>query len=374
MKFIVNTDQLLNQLTKISGTIVSKPVIPILDHFLFDITGGKLTITATDLETSMSTSLDVQADGDVKIAVPSKMCLDTLKSLPNQPVTFSIDDAKNSIELKSEFGRYKLVGQNGDDFPKVPESGNENSFSMQGQTLSGSIAKSLFSTGNDELRLALTGVYVQLASDSATFVATDANRLVKVERKDINPGVESNFILPKKALNLLKANLPHDETEVKIDFNESNAFFSFGDIHLICRLIDEKYPDYRAVIPADNPNTLAISRQEFLNSVKRISIFANKTTNQINIKITGSELTISAEDIDLSNEAVERLGCDYNGEDMEIGFNSKLLIEMLQNLATPDIKIELSTPSRAGIILPSSNEENEDLLMLIMPMMISSAS
>ena len=173
---------------------------------------------------------------------------------------------------------------------------------------------------------------------------------------------------------MLKGNLPHDDSEVKIDFNESNAFFSFGDINLICRLIDEKYPDYRAVIPTDNPNTLSISRQEFLNSVKRISIFANKTTNQINVKITGSELTISAEDIDLSNEAVERLGCDYNGEDMEIGFNSKLLIEMLQNLATPDIKIELSTPSRAGIILPSSNEENEDLLMLIMPMMISSAS
>ncbi len=373
MKFIVNTDQLFNKLQNIGGTIVSKPVIPILDHFLFDITGGVLTITATDLETSMSTSIEVQADEDVRIAVPSKMCLDTLKALPHQPVTFTVNEDKNSIELKSEFGRYKLVGQNANDFPKIPETSSENSFNMGAGVLSSSIAQTIFASGNDELRLSLTGVYVQLLSHNAVFVATDANRLVKVERNDISPGVESNFILPKKALNLLKANLPHDDTEVKVDFNESNAFFSFDDVKLICRLIDERYPDYKAVIPTDNPNKLALSRQDFLNSVKRISIFGNKTTNQINIKITGSELTISAEDIDLSNEAVERLGCDYTGEDMEIGFNSKLLIEMLQNLSTPEIIIELSTPNRAGIILPSGNEEAEDLLMLIMPMMIAGA-
>ncbi|MDC1395589.1 DNA polymerase III subunit beta, partial [Bacteroidia bacterium] len=217
-------------------------------------------------------------------------------------------------------------------------------------------------------------VYVQLFQDNAVFVATDANRLVKIERKDVKPGVETNFILPKKALNLLKANLPQDDTDTKVDFNESNAFFTFGDIRLICRLIDERYPDYKAVIPTENPNKLSLNRQDFLNSVKRISIFGNKTTNQINIKITGSELTISAEDIDLSNEAVERLGCDYAGEDMEIGFNSKLLIEMLQNINTPEIVIELSTPNRAGIILPNQNIDDEDLLMLIMPMMIAGAS
>lgn len=374
MKFIVNTDQLLNKLQNISGTIISKPVIPILDHFLFDISNGILNITATDLETSMSTSIEVQADEDVKIAVPSKMCLETLKALPNQPVTFTINSDKNSIELKSEFGRYKLIGQNAADYPKIPETSPDNNFQMQCGVLSSCIAQTIFSSGNDELRLSLTGVYVQLYRDNAVFVATDANRLVKVERSDVNPGVETNFILPKKALNLLKAHLPHDESEVQINFNDSNAFFSFGDISLICRLIDERYPDYKAVIPTENPNKLSISRLDFLNSVKRISIFGNKTTNQINIKITGSELTISAEDIDLSNEAVERLGCDYAGEDMEIGFNSKLLIEMLQNINTSDIVIELSTPNRAGIILPSVNLDNEDLLMLIMPMMIASAS
>ena len=199
-------------------------------------------------------------------------------------------------------------------------------------------------------------------------------RLVKVERIDVTPGVETSFILPKKALNLLKSNLPQDDSTTQVDFNESNAFFSFGDVSLVCRLIDERYPDYRAVIPEENPNKLTINRTDFLNSVKRISIFGNKTTNQINIKITGSELTIHAEDIDLSNEAVEGLGCDYSGEDMEIGFNSRLLIEMLQNLSTPNIIIELSSPSRAGIILPSENVDNENLLMLLMPMMIAGNS
>ena len=374
MKFIVNTNQLLNKLQEISGTIVSKPVIPILDHFLFDIKDGVLTATGTDLETSMSTSLEVQSDADVTIAVPSKMCMDTLKALPNQPVTFTVQSDKNTIELKSEFGRYKLIGQNADDFPKIPEPTAENSFNMASGVLSSSIAQTIFASGNDELRLSLTGVFVQLFKDNAVFVATDANRLVKVERADISPGVEANFILPKKALNLLKTNLPQDDTDCKVDFNESNAFFAFGDVRLICRLIDERYPDYKAVIPTENPNKLSINRQDFLNSVKRISIFGNKTTNQINVKITGSELTMSAEDIDLSNEAVERLGCDYAGEDMEIGFNSKLLIEMLQNISTPEIVIELSTPNRAGIILPNKNIDDENLLMLIMPMMIAGAS
>ena len=371
MKFIVNTNQLLNKLQSVSGTIVSKPVIPILDHFLFDITDKKLTITGTDLETTMSTTMEVQSDENVRIAVPSKMCMDTLKELPNQPVTFTISTEKNTIELKSEFGRYKLVGQNADDFPKIPESNAENSFSIPSRVLSSSIAQTIFSSGNDELRLSLTGVYVQLYRDNAVFVATDANRLVKVERVDVKPGLETSFILPKKALNLLKSNLPQDDSATQVDFNESNAFFTFGDVSLICRLIDERYPDYQAVIPEENPNKLTINRTEFLNSIKRSSIYGNKTTNQVNIKITGSELTIHAEDIDLSNEAVERLGCDYTGEDMEIGFNSRLLIEMLQNIRTPDIIIELSSPSRAGIILPSENVENENLLMLLMPMMIA---
>ena len=215
------------------------------------------------LETTMSTTMDVQSEENVRIAVPSKMCMDTLKALPNQPVTFTISLEKNAIELKSEFGRYKLIGQNADDFPKIPESNADNSFNISSEVLSSSIAQTIFSSGNDELRLSLTGVYVQLFKNNAVFVATDANRLVKVERNDVNPGVETNFILPKKALNLLKSNLPQDDTSTQVDFNESNAFFSFGDIKLICRLIDERYPDYQAVIPQENPNKLTIDRNEF---------------------------------------------------------------------------------------------------------------
>lgn len=374
MKFIVNTSALLEKLQTVIGTVSNKPLLPILDHFLFDIKGGQLKITSTDLETSMTTSMAVEADKDVMVAVPSKLTIDTLRSLPDQPVTFTLDESNNTIEIKSEFGRYKLTGQPGKDFPKIPEVESESSFQIPSEILASSIIKTIFATGNDDLRLNLTGVYVQLENEQITFVATDANRLVRCTNSSVKPGVEQNFILPKKALNLLKGTLPHDDTQVQVDYNSSNAFFTFGDIQLICRFIDERYPDYTAVIPDENPNVLTIPRTELLNSVKRISIFANKSTHQIRLKIGGSEMNISAEDIDLANEASERLNCEYEGEDIEIGFNSKLLLEMLTNLESDSIKFEMSTPNRAGIILPAENEENEDLLMLIMPMMLSQAN
>lgn len=372
MKFIVNTTALLEKLQMIIGAITSKPLLPILDHFLFDIQNGQLVISSTDLETSMSTSLPVEADENLKIAVPSRLTMDTLKSLPSQPVTFNVDTKTNMIEIRSEFGRYKLAGQPGGDFPKVPEQDTEQSISMSQGVLLGSIAKTIFATGNDDLRLALTGVYVQLTEDSATFVATDANRLVRCVRTDIKPGIEQNFILPKKALNLLKSSLKDSDDVVRLDFNASNAFFTFGDVRLICRFIDERYPDYNAVIPDDNPNKLILNRDEFLNSVKRINIFSNKSTHQIRLKISGSEMSISAEDYDMSNEATERLSCDYSGEDIEIGFNARLLLEMLSGMYSSQVQFEMSTPNRAGIMVPTENEEGEDLLMLIMPMMLNS--
>ncbi len=374
MKFIANTSALLEQLQKISGTLVSKPVLPILDHFLFELENGKLRITSTDLETSMITSLNVEAEEDVKIAVPSKLTMDMLRSLPDQPVTFTIDTANQSIEIKSEQGRYKLMGQPAQDFPKIPEVSSEKSIQIPSGILLDCISKTIFSTGNDELRLNLTGVYFVLDDKQMTFVATDANRLVRTIRTDVMPGTSASFIMPKKALNLLKSNLKNDQSDVRLEFNESNAYFSFNETVLVCRLIDDKYPDYNAVIPASNPNIMTINRDDFMNSVKRISIFANKTTHQIRLKIAGSELVISAEDIDLSNEGTERLNCVYEGEDIEIGFNARLLVEMLSNIDAEEVKLELSTPNRAGILLPSENEENEDLLMLLMPMMLSSAA
>ncbi len=374
MKFIVNTSALLEKLQLVIGTIASKPILPILDHFLFNIKNGELTITSTDLETSMSTSLPVEADADYVVAVPSRLTIDTLKALPNQPITFTLDEKTNSVELRSENGRYKLAGQPGEDFPKNPALDGSTTFDLPSAVLLNSISKTIFATGTDDLRLNLTGVFVELHLESANFVATDANRLVRLTRKDVKPGVEQTFILPKKALNLLKSTLAHDDLPVRIDYNTSNASFSFGGVELICRFIDERYPDYTAVIPAQNPNVLRINRLDFLNSVRRISIFSNKTTHQIRLKISGSELVISAEDIDMANEATERLTCEFEGTDMEIGFNSKLLLDMLNNMDCSTVRLEMSEPSRAGILLPDENDDGEDLLMLVMPMMLNAPS
>lgn len=371
MKFIANTTLLVEHLQKVSGTLVSKPTLPIIENFLFTINKKELKITSTDLETSMTTHMTVESDGSISVAVPSRLTMETLKSLPNQPVTFTIDEKSYQVQIQSEFGNYKLAGQPGKDFPKIPDTESETSFSIASETLQNCIAKTIFATGNDELRLNLTGVYVELEPASITFVATDANRLVKVQRSDVKPGVKHSFILPKKALNLLKSSLTGASIPVQIDYNRSNAFFAFGDTKLVCRFIDEKYPDYNAVIPQDNPNVLVINREDIYNSVKRISIFSNKSTHQIRLKISGSEISISAEDFDLSNEATERIACDYSGEDIEIGFNSKLLLELLGSLDIDVIRFEMSTPNRAGILLPNEKLKEETMLMLIMPMMLN---
>lgn len=372
MKFIVNSTTLLKHLSMIDGVVVSKPIIPILNNFLFDIKDGELKISATDLETTMTTSIKVDAKEDLAIAIPSRTTLDLLKSLPDQPLAFSVNLEKGAVEIKYDAGRFKLTAQKGDEFPKNPGVDGGQKFAIPAKVLQKAITKTVFATSNDELRLNLTGVLVQLSANDITFVATDANRLVRFNRSDIKPGVEDSFILPKKALNLLKASLPNDDTEVTIDFNKSNAHFMFGDVTLVCRLIDEKYPDYKAVIPQDNPNKLLMDRNEFAMSVKRVSITSNKTTHQIRLKLAGSELTISAEDIDFENEAQEKLKCQYEGEDLEIGFNSKYLAEMIGAADGTEVRLEMSQPNRAGVLLPAVAEEHEQILMLVMPMMLNS--
>ena len=371
MKFIVAAPELLEHLMKVNGAIVSKPVLPILDNFLFDIKDGNLTISTTDLETSMSTTLKVESKENILVAIPSRLILDTVKGLNDQPITFTVNDDTYAIELSTAFGRYKLAGQSGSDFPKVPIVESEKSFTMPSNVLLRCISKTLFATGNDELRLNLTGVFVELTEDSLNFVATDANRLVRLTRNDVKPGMDHSFILPKKALNLLKSSLNNDVTPIQIDFNKSNVFFTTNNLKLSCRLIDERYPDYRAVIPAENNNIVTINRIDFLETVKRVSNFSNKTTHQIRIKITGNELAASAEDIELANEANEKRTCEYDGEDMEIGFNSRFLLEMVANVDHDTVNLKLSTPNRAGLLVPNENEADEDVLMLIMPMMLN---
>ncbi len=371
MKFIVSSSALLKQLSAINGVVTTNPVVPILENFLFEIKGGILTVTASDLQTSMMTEIEVESKEDGNIAVPARILMETLKNLPEQPVTFSIDHDTYSIEISSDNGRYKLAGENATDFPKIPSVTNPTSVEMSTEVLSSAISNTIFATSNDELRPAMTGVYINLSSTNTTFVATDGHRLIRYRRVDVASQDDASIIIPRKALNLLKSTLPSENTPVSVEFNSSNAYFNFSNIKMICRLIDERFPDYENVIPVDNPNHMTIDRMEFLSSLRRIAIYANKTTHQVRLKLTGSELQISAEDLDFSNEANERLSCEHNGEDIEIGFNAKFLVEMLNNISSREVTLKFSAPNRAGLIVPSDKAENEDILMLVMPVMLN---
>lgn len=371
MKFIVSTTTLLKHLQSVQGVISTSSVLPILDNFLFDIEDKRLTICTTDLNTTMKTSLAIEGKGTAKIAVPSKILLETVKSLPEQPITFSFDEATFAIEINTDKGKYKLSGENGEDFPAIPEVSRSSSFGLPSSSLLSAVTNTLFAVGTDELRQAMTGVKFELESNHINFVATDAHKLVLHSLKKIAIETPGSFIVPRKALNLLKSALPGDDTVVTIEYNSTNVFFSFKDIHLVCRLIDQKYPDYTAVIPKDSTNILTINRADFLNSLRRISIYSNKTTYQVRLKIKGSELHVSAEDLDFSNQADETLACEYSGTDLEIGFNARFLIEMLNTLEGESVKFEMSLPSRPGIMLPTSQEPNEETLMLIMPVMLN---
>jgi DNA polymerase-3 subunit beta len=374
MKFIVSSSSLLKQLQSISGVLNSSNTLPILDNFLFEIDKGQLTISASDLETTMTTVLAIESKDSGNIAIPAKLLLDTLKTFPEQPLTFSIDNKKFSVEISSDYGKYKLTGHNGDEFPRVPQLDSASSLQLPAEVLASAINKTIFATGNDELRPVMSGVFCQLAQDNITFVATDAHKLVRYRRTDVASPTAASFILPKKPLNLLKnllSGAPNDAV-LKIDYNKTNALFAYGNTTLICRLIDGKYPNYEAVIPKENPNKLSVDRTAVLGSIRRVSIFSNKTTHQVRLRISGSELNISAEDLDFANEANERLTCAYAGEDMEIGFNSRFLVEMLNNLQSDEINLEMSAPNRAGLMFPGKTEsEGEDILMLVMPVMLN---
>ncbi|MEH6305130.1 DNA polymerase III subunit beta [Olivibacter sp. CPCC 100613] len=371
MRFIVSTSTLLKQLQAVNGASSSSTVLPILENFLFEIKDNSLTISATDLQTSMITSLQVESKEEGKVAVPAKILIETLKTLPDQPIAFSVDIQTFAIEISAGDGKYKLSGENADDFPKIPVVENPSTVSIPASVLSEAISKTIFAVSNDELRPAMTGVLCQLTPQNTTFVSTDAHKLVRYRRADVKSEQVTSMILPKKALTLLKSSLPAEDVDVAVEYNNTSAFFRFGNIHLICRLIDERYPDYEAVIPQVNPNKLTIDRLLLLNSLRRVVIFANKTTHQVRLKITGSELNISSEDLDFANEAHERLSCQYEGEDTEIGFNAKFLIEMLSNLECEEVVLEMSTPNRAGLLLPAVEEENENILMLVMPVMLN---
>jgi DNA polymerase-3 subunit beta len=371
MKFIVSSVALLKKLQIVGGVINSSNTIPVLDHFLFELENSNLTITASDLETTMSTTIDVDSESKGKLAIPSKLLLDTLKTFPEQPLTFVVLE-NNIIEINSNHGKYALAYSDGEQFPKTIQLDNPSSTKLSSGVLLKAINNTLFAAGNDDLRPVMSGVFFQLSNNNLTFVATDAHKLVKYTRSDFSASESAEFIMPKKPLNLLKAILSDNADEIEVEYNNSNAKFILDDTLIICRLIDGNYPNYEAVIPKENPNVLTIDRIQFLNSVKRVSIFSNKTTHQIRLRAAGAELNISAEDLDFSNKAEERLTCDYQGDDIQIGFNSRFLLEMLNNLTSSEIKLEMSLPNRAGILKPTSGSvDGESITMLVMPVMLN---
>lgn len=372
MKFIVSSSYLLKQLQVLGGIINSNNTLPILDNFLFDLDQQSLTVSASDLETTISSKLEVESNETGTVCIPARLLLDTLKTFPEQPLTFTIEE-NNTVEISSNHGKYALAYANGEEFPTAVELKDPSATKLQGDILATAISKTIFASGNDDLRPVMSGVFFQFSTESLTFVATDAHKLVKYTREDVQASQVAEFIMPKKPLTLLKSILAGSEDEVTIEYNESNAKFTFDNTEMICRLIDGKYPNYEAVIPKENPNKLSIGRNQFLNSVRRVSIFSNKTTHQIRLKIAGAELNISAEDVDYSNKAEERLTCDYQGDDMQIGFNSRFLTEMLNNLTSDEVSLEMSLPNRAGILTPVDGlDEGEFVTMLVMPVMLNS--
>jgi DNA polymerase-3 subunit beta len=371
MKFIVSSAALLKELQMLGGVINNTNTLPILDNFLFEINGNTLTLTASDLETTFSTKITVESESNSMIALPARLLLDTLKTFPEQPLTF-LKTEKNTVEISANNGKYAVAYIEGEEFPKATQVTDAKTTQISGNVLYTAINSTLFASGNDDLRPVMSGVFFQFSSESLTFVATDAHKLVKYTRTDLSASESTEFIMPKKPLQLLKGILQGMEEEISIEYNETNAQFRFGDSSLTCRLIDGKYPNYEAVIPKENPNQMQVNRTSFLNSVRRVSIFSNKTTFQIRLKIAGAALQISAEDFDYSNSAEERLDCDYQGDDITIGFNSRFLIEMLNGLECDEVKLSMSLPNRAGLLTPLDHtEEGEDVTMLVMPVMLN---
>jgi len=357
-------------LQHISGVISANTVLPILEDFLFEVEKNKLSVVATDLETVMRIQMDIEAKDTGKVCIPSKILLDSLKNIPDQPLTFNID--KNfGIELTSDNGKYKVMGENPDNFPKEPSADETTSFNTSASALLTAINKTLFAVSNDDLRPAMTGVFFELDKKGMQTVATDAHRLVKYRRKDVSCPKADSFIVPKKPLTLLKTALPSNDDEITISYNSNHLFVKHGTTQMSCRLIDARFPDYKVVIPTDNPYKLVVNKNDFQGALRRVSIFSNKSTNQVALAIAGSELELTAQDIDFSFEGDERMKCQYDGEDLTIAFNAKFLIEMLNAADSDEIKIELSTPTKAGIIKPTEQDENEELMMLVMPLMLN---
>ena len=375
MKFVVSITELLGHLQVIGRVISSKNTLPILDNFLFNISGNDLEITASDLESTLITRMHLDnISGSGMIAIPARILLDTLREFSEQPLTFDINTDTMAIVINSENGQFSIVGQNGIDFPVLPVIKQEKrfGFNVSAEVLLAGISKTLFATADDELRPVMGGILVEASTANLTFVASDAHKLVRYQRSDARADDNASFILPKKPASLLKNILPRESGVVSVEFDDRNAFFNLSDYKVVCRLVEGNYPNYNSVIPKNNPRRVRIDRVEFYNILRRVSVFSNQASNLVKLQFTPNQITVSAQDVDFSISAYERHKCLYEGDDMEIGFKSVFLIEILSNIASQDVVIELADPTRAGLFLPSETaNEDEDLLMLLMPMMIN---
>ncbi len=375
MKFVVSSTELLGHLQAISRVISSKNTLPILDNFLFNLSGNDLEITASDLESTLITRMKLEnTQGDGMIALPARILLDTLKEFSAQPLTFDINLDTMAVVISSENGKFNVVGQNGVDFPALPaiKKDKKFSFSINADIMLAGISKTLFATADDELRPVMGGIFIEAATDKITFVASDAHKLVRYQRSDAQADDNSSFILPKKPASLLKNILPREEGPFTVEFDDKNAFFNLNDYKVVCRLVEGNYPNYNSVIPKNNPRKITIDRVEFYNTLKRVSVFSNQASNLVKLQLKGNQVMVSAQDIDFSISAYERIKCQYEGDEIEIGFKSVFMLEILANIASQDVMIELADPTRAGLFLPAESEnESEDLLMLLMPMMIN---
>jgi DNA polymerase-3 subunit beta len=375
MKFVVSSIDLLNHLQALSRVISSKNTLPILDNFLFKLDGKTLEITASDLETTMVTTLELEnASGLGSIAIPAKLITDSLREFPDQPLTFTINTETFAVSISSENGQFAVAGQHGEDFPQLPRIKADRSVSLRlkASSLVSGINSTLFATADDELRPVMNGIFIEMSPEDMTFVASDAHKLVRYKRMDVKANASASFILPKKPAGLLRNLLAKGQEEVGIEFDDKNAFFSLPSFQLVCRLVEGNYPSYNSVIPTNNSNKLLIDRVKLLNTVRRVSVFSNQASNLIRMSLKGNRLTVSAQDIDFASSAIEDLACQYLGDELEIGFKSTFMVEILNNIQSTEVSIELSDPSRAGLFIPFDKEnDQEDVLMLLMPMMIN---
>ncbi len=373
MKFTVSSSTLLHRIQVIGKVIAAKNQMAILEYFLLDVKGNNLTITASDLETTISTTITIDnGDGDVTIALPSKLLSESLKEFGDQPLVFDINPENLAVELKTETGRFNFIGQNSEEFPEEPALGEEIlTATVKTGTLATGISKTIFATAVDDGRPMMTGIFFKFENESITFVATDAHKLVRLVNTATTNDMEASFILPKKSASLLKNILGGLNDEAKISFDDKNIVFEMEGYRMVCRQINGKYPNYNSVIPTNNPYEIIIDRQSFANAIKRIIPFANQASQLIKLTIESGSITLLAQDIDFSNAAQEKISCQFEGETINIGFKATLLADILSNFSSDEVRLQLADPSRAGIILPSENEENEDLLMLLMPMLIN---